>query len=205
LSSLYYWYARGVGKSAALGFLATLTRPVGIFLTIPYLYEALANPVRRRVFSTYIPVVSAPLGFLVFMAYSQLMTGTPFANFYAEREFWNLGTHPNIIMLLAHSELPKNLIIIPFIVLSIVAVLAAVLSARSRAEDAIDLYATCLLFSYLVAPIISFPRYSITLLPAYWTFSRWSQTSWVKIPLSALFLALLAIGTALFVNWYSFY
>lgn len=204
-SSLYCWYSRGVAKSAALGFLAALTRPVGILLAVPYLYEALANPARRRVLNAYVPVMSALLGFLVFMTYSQLMTGTPFANFAAEREFWNLSTHPNIIMLLAHTELPKHLIIIPFLALSIIAVAASVLAASSHAEAAIDLYATCLLISYLVTPIISFPRYSITLLPAYWTFSRWSQTSWVKISLSALFLALLAIGTALFVNWYSFY
>lgn len=205
LSSLHYWHSGRVAKSAGLGFLATLTRPVGIFLAVPYLYEALTNPARRRVPSTYVPVMCAPLGFLVFMAYSQLMTGTPFATFAAEREFWNVSMNPNTIMLLAHKELLTHPIIIPFLALGILAVAASVLAAGNRAEEAIDLYATCLLISYLVTPIISFPRYSITLLPAYWTLSRWSQTPWVKVILAAVFLALLAIGTVLYVNWYSFY
>lgn len=205
LSSLYYWYSGKVAKSAALAFLATLTRPVGIFLAIPYLYEALVNPGRRRVLSAYVPVVCALLGFLVFMAYSQFMTGTPFANFAAEHEFWNVSTNPNTIILLARMDIETHPIILVFLTLSILAVVVSVLVAKSRAEEAIDLYATCLLISYLVTPIISFPRYSITLLPLYWAFSRWSQTAWVKIALSVIFLALLAVGTALFVNWYSFY
>lgn len=205
LSSLYYWYSGGVAKSAASGFLAALTRPMGIFLAVPYLYEALANPVRRRVLSTYFPIVGALLGYFVFAAYSQLMTGTPFANFAAEREFWVVSANPSTIMSLAQKELLQHPIIIPFLALSIIAVAASVLAAKSRGERALGLYATCLLISYLVTQIISFPRYSITLLPAYWTFSRWSQTPWVKVFLSAVFLALLAIGTALYVNWYSFY
>jgi Gpi18-like mannosyltransferase len=205
LCSLYYWQSGGVAESAVSGFLATLTRPVGVFLTVPFLYEALASPARRKRFSSYIPVVGAVLGFLVFMAYSQFMTGTPFANFAAEREFWNVTANPETMMLLAQKELLNHPIIIPFLALGILPVVASLLAAENRTEKSIGVYAVCLVVAYVVTPIISFPRYSMTLLPIYWTFSRWSQVLWVKVLLSLMFLALLAVGAALYVNWYSFY
>jgi hypothetical protein len=205
LCSLYYWQSGSVARGTASSFLATLTRPVGIFLAVPYLYEALAGSERRKKFSSYLPVAGAGLGFLMFMLFSQFMTGTPFANFAAERKFWNVTANPETIMLLAQKELARHPIIIPFLVLGILPVAASILAAENRTEKAVGVYAVCLVLAYVVTPIISFPRYFMTLLPIYWMFSRWSQTLWVKVLLSVVFLALLAVGTALYVNWYSFY
>jgi Gpi18-like mannosyltransferase len=205
VASLYYWWLGARAKSATLSFLATLARPVGIFLAVPYLYETLKNPSLRRLLSAYLPAATALLGYLVFAAFSQIMTGTPFANLEAERKFWNVTTNPYTITFLAQKVISDHPIIIPFLALSIVALAASILQARSSTERAIDAHAIFLLTSYLVSPIISFPRYSNTLLPTYWSLSRWTQKPWIRILLYSVFLVLLAVGTALFVNWYSFY
>ena len=204
IGSLYYWQLGSLGKSSVLGFFSAITRPVGIILAIPYLYRALSSK-RRYLAKSYLPVASILLGYLIFMAYSQLMTGTPFANFAAEYLYWGVSLNPISKMVLAYEELLANPIILPYIVLSIFAIAASILSIKSRGEAAIVLYAVCLLIIYLLNPIDSFPRYSITLLPIYWSLSRWSKSLVVKRFMIAFLVALLVIGTGLFVNWYSFY
>lgn len=202
LSSLYYWRMLRLDKSAVLGFLAALTRPVGILLALPYLYEILADSSRRRLASSYLPVVSVLLGYLAFMTYSQVMTGTPLAAFAAERLYW--GVVPNRV-LMSYNDILASPIIVPYLVLSICGVAASLSTARSKAETAIDLFAIGLLMTYLLTPLTSFPRFSLTLVPAYWSYSRWSQYAGAKTLMYAVFLILLAIGTGLFVNWYNFY
>ncbi len=48
LTSLYYWRIGGFKKSALVGFFGALTRPVGIFLAVPYLYESLTDASSRK-------------------------------------------------------------------------------------------------------------------------------------------------------------
>ncbi len=205
LSSLYYWYVKRIGIAGVLGFLAALTRPVGIFLAVPYLYEVLVDATKRRSLRMYLPVVSVLLGYLSFMVYSQLMTGTPFANFAAARVFWKVKPDAIAILVLARNEIFDHPIIVPYLALGIGGVVASLATARSRPEKVMGLYAICLLASYAPIPIISFPRYSVTLVPMYWGLAKLSRWPLVKGLIYAIFLILLAIGTGLFVNWYSFY
>jgi hypothetical protein len=206
LSSLYYWRLGKIRKSSVLGFFASLTRPVGVFLAIPILYEVLVTSSQRKKAVLYVPVAVILLGYLAFMAYSQLMTRTPFANFVAERLYFGVNYNPQDLLVLAMKEISDHPITIPFLALGIGGVLASILKARSNPEKAIDLHAICLLILYLFTPpIISFPRYAITLLPIYWSLSRCSQSSWMRGLICVGFLVLLAIGTGLFVNWYAFY
>jgi hypothetical protein len=194
-----------LGKSSVLGFFSAITRPVGIILAVPYLYRALTSSERRNFAKAYLHVASVLIGYLIFMAYSQFMTGTPFANFAAEYLYWGVSLNLMSKMVLAYKEVLANPIILPYIVLSIFAIAASIWSIKSSVEAAIVLYAVCLLIIYLISPIDSFPRYSITLLPMYWSLSRWSKSLAVKRFMIGFLVALLVIGTGLFVNWYGFY
>jgi hypothetical protein len=205
LGSLYYWRVEVLNKSAMLGFFAALTRPVGILLVVPYLYVILMNRSRRTVAINCLPVMSILLGFLSFMAFSQLMTGTPFATFAAERLYWGVTLNLQNILVSAKRVILANPIIIPYLALGIGGVITSILTVKSKAEAAIDVYALGLLTTYIFAPLISLPRYTITLVPAYWGFARWSQHAGTGRLVFAVFLILLAIATGLFVNWYSFY
>jgi len=205
ISSLYYWWRDDLGRSAALGFLASLTRPVGVLLVVPIVYKLLQDSSRRNAVRYYLPVVGIMLGFLSFVAYSQLMTGTMFASSIAERSYWLVYFNPYDRFWGNLREMLVNPIILPYLILSLSAVVAYIQRVRHRDEAAIGLYAICLLAAYLISPLDSFPRYSITLLPTYWSFSRWSEQSAARVLICALFLILLTIGTALFVDWYGFY
>ena len=205
ISSLYYCWRDNLGRSAALGFLASLTRPVGVLLVAPIVYKLLQDSSRRNALRSYLPAVGIMLGFLSFVAYSQLMTGTMFASSIAERSYWLVYFNPYDRFWGNLREMLVNPIILPYLILSLSAVVAYIQRVRHRDEAAIGLYAICLLAAYLISPLDSFARYSITLLPTYWSFSRWSEHSAARVLIYALFLVLLAIGTALFVNWYRFY
>jgi hypothetical protein len=205
ISSLYYWRRDNLGRSTGLGFLAALTRPVGVLLVVPFLYKLLQDSSSRNAVRSYLPVVGTALGFLSFVAYSQLMTGTMFATSIAERSYWLVNFNPYDRFMGNLHEMVVNPIILPYLVLSLSALVVYIQRVKNRDEIAIGLYASCLLAAYLISSLDSFGRYSITLLPTYWSFSRWSEHSAARVLICALFLILLAIGTALFVNWYRFY
>ena len=205
LSSLYYWRMRGFKKSALLGFFGALTRPVGIFLVVPYLYESLTDASSRKEAILYLPVASVLLGFLSFLAFSQLMTGTPFATFEAEHLYWGVTLNLHSVLMSAYNDVLGNPIIFPYLALAIGGIVTSILSVKSKEESAIDAYGLVLLATYMFAPLISFPRYTITLVPAYWGYARWSQRAVAGRIVFAVFLILLVIGVGLFVNWYSFY
>ena len=205
LGSLYYWLTRGFKKSALLGFFGALTRPVGVFLVVPYLYKLLTNASSRKTAIPYVPVASVLLGFLSFLTFSQLMTGTPFATFEAERLYWGVTLSLHSVLTSAYNDILGNPIILPYMALAIGGIVTSILSAKSKEESAIDAYALVLLATYTLAPLISFPRYTVTLVPAYWGYARWSQREGAGRLVFAVFLILLVIGIGLFVNWYSFY
>lgn len=205
LSSLYYWRMRGFKKSALLGFFGALTRLVGIFLVVPYLYELLTDASSRKTLSLYVPVVSALLGFLSFSVFSQLMTGTALATFEAERLYWGVTLNLYGVLVSAYNDVLGNPIILPYLALAIGGIVTSILSAKSKEESAIDAYALVLLATYMFATLISFPRFTITLVPAYWGYARWSQRAWIGRSLFTVFVILLVIGVGLFVTSQNFY
>jgi len=205
LISLIYWYRIKHPLSGMWGFLAGLTRPVGVLLAIPYVYDVLTDRSARKTALNYFSVGAVLMAFVSFFAYSQIMTGTPFATFAAERLYWKITLSPTYILTLARNEIIGHPVIIPYLVMGIGGVFASIFTAQSRAEKEIGLFSICLIAAYLLTPIISFPRYSITLVPIYWSLSKLCYLKWLRILIYAVFLVLLAVGTGQFVNWYSFY
>ena len=133
------------------------------------------------------------------------MTGTPFATFEAEHVYWGVTLSLHRLLMSAYNDILGNPIILPYLALAIGGMTTSILSVKSKEESAIDAYALVLLATYMFAPLISFPRYAITLVPAYWGYAMWSQREGAGRLVFAVFLILLVIGIGLFVNWYSFY
>jgi hypothetical protein len=200
-ASLFYLLKNDFGKTAALGFLSSLTRPVGIVLLVPVVFKLLREPSWRKA----APILGIVLGFLSFVIYGQLVAGTPFATSLAEHAYWSLTFNPYDRFNADVRAILANPIMLPFLGLSFGGVVAFVQRVRSGDETVIGLYTICLLATYLVSPLDSFPRYSITLLPTYWSLSRWSEHFAPRVLIWSLFLTLLAVGTGLFANWYRFF
>lgn len=202
LGSLYYWRVGRKRESALLGFLQALTRPVGILLVVPYFIELLCTEERRKAVD-YLPVFSVVLGFVSFLIFSELVTGTPFAQFEADRLYWGTNLIPTALLSSAIDAIDGNPIIIPYLALAVGGMLTSIVFPRNKAETAIDVYGLALLITYPYTGLISIARYSITLISAYWGYARWMRR-YGTIVLTVL-LVLLAIGVGLFVNWYNFY
>jgi hypothetical protein len=199
ISSLYYWQLGRLGRSGILGFFATLTRPVGLLLVVPFIYKILVDSASRMRIIVYIHTAMMPAGSLTFMVYSWLRTGTAFAFFVAEGQHWRTGISG------ALGAGIENPFTYPFLLLGIVALVASILIERNPRESAYNLHALCLMMIYLLGDITSFPRYSITLLPVYWQIARYSWSLVFRIFIYAVFLTLLVICTGLYVNWYHFF
>jgi hypothetical protein len=200
-ASLFYLSKNNLGKTTLLGFLSSLTRPVGIALVVPVLYKS-ARGSSWRMAGPTLGIVS---GYLSFLIYGQIMAGTVFASSIAERAYWSFMFTPYARLGSDVETILAKPIILPFLVLSFVAMVAFIQVVRSCDETEIGLYSICLLAGYLASPLDSFPRYSIALIPIYWSLSRWLERSVVGVLIYPLFLVLLAIGTALFANWWGFY
>src|SRR5208337_58441 len=167
--------------------------------------DLLTNASSRKTAIRIMPVASVLVGFLSFLAFSQLMTGTPFATFEAERLYWGVTLSLHSVLMAAYNDVLGNPIILPYLALAIGGMVTSILSVKSKEASAIYAYALVLLATYIFAPLISFPRYTITLVPAYWGYAWWSQREGAGRLVFAVFLILLVICIGLFVNWYSFY
>jgi Gpi18-like mannosyltransferase len=209
IGSLYFWRVKKLGISGILGFLAGSVRPVGVLLAMPFLYEILTTPKTRSQVASYLHPAVVLIPYPLFMVYSYVKTGSALAFVEAELRYWGIVEFRNPLMALysLYDGIMENLLILPFVLLSVVAILASVATARKyHEESAFHVHAFSLLFVYLfIASLPSFPRFSITLIPVYWWVARWSSKSLeFRMFIYAVSLTLLAIGTGLFVNWYQF-
>jgi hypothetical protein len=203
LSSLYYWRIGRFGITALLAFFEALTRPVGILLVIPFLIDLARGKAPRRV-ASYLPIAAVPLAFLIFLAFSQLAAGTPFASFIAERLYWGITpTLPLIAARTYHAIIHNPITVGCYLAIAIGGLLTSILRRKNDMEGTIDVYGLALLVTYPYAGLISVARYTVTLIPVYFGCARWMQRS--KTLTLAIFLILLAIGVGLFANWYRFY
>jgi len=199
ISSLYYWQLGRLGKSGVLGCLTALTRPVGVLLVVPFIYKVLLDRASRERIVVYLHPVMVPLGSLTFMGYSWFSTGTAFAFFIAEHQYWSTNISGSF------GAGIENPLTFPFLLLAIGALGVAIYNEQSHRESAYNLHAVCLLMTYLLADLTSFPRYSLTILPVYWQISRWSRSLKFRVLIFVVFLTVLAIGTGLYANWHHFF
>jgi len=199
ISSLYYWQLGRLGRSGILGLFAALTRPLGLLLVLPFIYKILVDSPSRMRIAVYLHTAMIPVGSLVFIVYSWLRTGTAFAFFIAEAQHWRTGMSGSL------GAGIENPFTYPFLILGIATLVVSILIERNPRETTYNLHAFCLIITYLLGDITSFPRYSITLLPIYWQIARYSRSLAFRIFIYAVSVTLLAICTGLYVNWYHFF
>ena len=230
LGALYYWRKGSPLKVTLLAFAASLTRPVGILLVIPLLYDfviekyvnitypsrnnirvsILRKTVAKR--NRKILALSSPiLGYLSYVLFTYSRTGNPFAQFQAEESFWGTGYHDPIhalSLLNVHfsMELLFQVIIVSFFILALVPFISKILNIQTKIiPTSYLLYSAALLGLYLfIGEILAFPRFALTLIPIYMGMSYLSTKRLPRLGLIVFSLIFLTIGTLLFTNWYEF-
>jgi hypothetical protein len=209
---------RGLWESAALvAFAAGLSRFVGLIvapmLLLEWWRQRRGGAARRPPLLAALACLGAPLGTAAYMAYLQVGFGDPLAFLHAS-EAWERQPSSPVAMLadllrppdegwpsaLLAGRLPLNSWVDMLFVLAFVGLGAALLAERRWPEAA-------LLISGLLIPLssgllMSQRRYMWVLFPAYILLARWGARPWADRLITALFLAGLALFTALFANWY---
>jgi hypothetical protein len=212
-----FWGARR-GRWAlagAAGALAALTRSIGIILVPALAVEALHQRAERRgrAWPGLLAAGATGLGTLAYLGWWQLHAGDWLAPFSRQQNWqrelsWPWATLVEGTRIAFRYVGNTNggywlidwLIVIPFLAVSVVAV------ARYRPSYGVYLWGGLLIPLALVfpdRPLMSMPRFVLTLFPAFWAGAelaeRWHVPRWGLVGLGAAGLGLLALLT---VNWY---
>jgi hypothetical protein len=208
------WWLAGL-----FGFFGILTRSTGLLITIPFVYELWLNrekvtATRRRLLSGLIPILSIPLGLLLYCIYCWKLTGDPIA-FATVQSHWSrqtswpwLGIWQNIFELFWNQPFGSfNEVHILLDLSATLAFIALVIAGRQQLRTSYTLWTGLLLFYYLLSPsiwqhdaLISNQRFVLEMFPCFINlailgirFPRLHQT------LLWIFPALLATLSLLFV------
>ena len=208
------WWLAGL-----LGFFGILTRSTGALIIVPFLYELWLN--RDRVTATWhsllsglIPILSIPLGLLLYCIYCWKLTGDPIA-FATVQLRWSRqtswpwqGIWQNIFELFWNQPFGSfNEVHVLLDLSATLAFIALVIVGRQQIRASYTLWTGLLLFYYLLSPslsqhdaLISNQRFVLEMFPAFITLAilglrcpRLHQT------LLWIFSALLATLSLLFV------
>jgi len=193
--ALFCWEKEKLAYTTLCSFLASLTRPVGVLLAIPMLYDVLRknrlkikeaaadslSTVKLRIsVKEVMPRIrdlavglSPVLGYLVFLTYTFLQTGDFFTHYKVQASVWGTGLHNPIValsQLKAENPMVQTLlqtVVTIFIIISVIPILSKLLNIKSSIIPmSYVLHSLGLLCIYLsVGEIRSFPRFTLTLTP----------------------------------------
>ncbi len=206
---------RGKFLSAGLaGFFATLTRPTGLLLAVPYLVEVYRQreatwPTRPR---RFLSILLIPAGIAAFMAYLSWTFGNPLLFLKAQSAWGHTWMFPLVAVFdAAKLAVTGQLHGVPALmnlintVAAIWALVLGVLLWRWNAAGAAFVLVSALvpLTSAIDGmPTISMARYVVVLFPLFVLLARWTATRWMQVLVTVLFLPANILLTMLFVRWY---
>jgi hypothetical protein len=207
--TFYFIEEEKLVAAGALSFLASIMRPEGFLLFIPFAAKAFLNRESESV-AKYI-VASAPslLGAAVFLLYSGFVTG----NFLVPLQAESTSSSIKLSSVITSGVLPKfgaigwfNILIMA---MACVFLILAWSSSNDIRKNALPylLWATGTALTFILAgDIISWSRFSLTLVPVLWggAYLARIRKNAYRLTLLIYFLSMVA-ASALFFNGYSIY
>jgi len=210
VSSLYYARRGRWFVSSALGFLLSLTRPVGVLISVPLAIEYLGLKLtgrgfeaRGKVGADALNILLVPLGLLSYMGYLHLRFKDALA-FVHTRAAWGMQFTPVFTTL---SNLRYTAFYNAVFLGSVAA--AALLTAymlKVKLRPSYVVYSCLLLFVYLSTGIMdAIIRYVSSIFPLYISLSLLAERNRIlDVPLTLASAMFLALFTILFANGYWF-
>lgn len=203
-ASLYCLETRRIMLAGGLGFLAGLARPEAFLVAIPFLVKALLEDQRlKKLVAGMTVLASVP----VFGLYAYTQTGNVLAPLTAE------ATSPKCTILcflnnpvyqFANAELPYTINLVAMSLAISFIVYPIIKNKVSGSLFPYYLWAFVLLaVIFYTGEVRSFARFAIVLPPVFWAQAEYSLTHPRFFQgLIVVYSALMALATALFVNWY---
>ncbi len=206
----FYYARKNIWALAGLfGFLASLTRVMGVFLVFPLLIEFFVrNPLsvekKWKLPSLSILWTMVPaLGTLAYFTYLKLHTGSFFAFFEAQK-YWGRTSYDvtRIIETITHGYIHYPLYSIVDIATAITFVILLFFLYKKVRLSYFTYAAFCVLIPLSTGTFMSIGRMVLVAFPFFMLFAIWGEKKWVHYCLTFLFGAVLIFSTMLFVNHY---
>ncbi len=206
----HWWWQAGV-----LGLLASMTRQIGLFLVLPFVYEYLASIGwrLRALRPAVLWVLAIPSGLLLFMGWLWLSVGDPLAFIHAEGHWNHTAMPPWTTFWLALQALTapgidgvfryRALTDLAAVVLIAVLITIGVGLRRLRLGDALFCAAVWLLviwYPTLGWPLQSDARYMLAAFPCFVLLAREGRRPWLHAAILVTFTLGLLVMTQYFVR-----
>lgn len=225
IAAFYYLEKDKNFHAIILAVLASFTRPEGFLIFVPFLLKAFNMKGDKRVellVSSSLIVCTLP----VFILYCYFLTGDPYIPFKVEAR-WPKATLYDLLVHAYHGELNESVDRLSAYSISTIILMIAIVSIlkllsnfknlegprqtklmRIWRDEKTPYYVwTILLFAALIfqGGYAGLPRFTSTLFPIFWGNALWINKNLLRTYLLfSLYACLMALGTALFVNWYYF-
>jgi hypothetical protein len=200
--------------AGAAGFCATLTRPTGMLLAVPYVVEVWRRrwaPVPEMARRAAI-LLLIPAGLALFMAFLWRQFGDPLHCLSAQQAWHHERRFPLGTLLDALSQIRTGTRGTIYYAMNVINTLAGlfalamgtVIARRSHAAGAYVLAGALLPLAFPIeaAPTVSLARYVMVLFPMLIPLARRTSSQLTQLLVVALFLPANVLLTALFVRWY---
>ncbi len=202
------------------GFLATLTRQVGLLLILPMLYELwlafrVKTLTRREIAAGAMGLALPFAGIGLFMLVLAQASGDPLAFLHAQDDWQRRFSTPPQTIWQGLSDLmrpytgdaEKYWVILLHTFLTLGSLLVILFSIK-RWRPSYTLYTVAslvlILSSHLPSPLVfnSMGRYTLVLFPIFISMAQWGRRRWIHWAIMVVSLSLFVVCTALYVRWY---
>ncbi len=170
----------------ALGLLLSLTRSIGVVVSIPlfYMYIKSISFDFKRIDYKILYFAVFPLGLGMFMLHNYYLTGDLLAFVHIQAAWERELSNP--VSVLWNSLFHERFYHAAFAIMSIV-ILAIILFWRKAIEFPYLIYSLLVLLVPLSSSILSMPRFMVVAFPLYIIFARWSENSFYDRALTVTF------------------
>jgi Gpi18-like mannosyltransferase len=200
--------------AGAIGFLASLTRPAGVLLSLPFLiqlWRTRTDDLRQMTMRGW-PILLVPLGLAVYMAYLWQAFGRPLGFLEVQEAWGHVQMLPTTAIIESFRYLieteTRDVFYVMGAVNTLLTVWALVMAFIIIRSDSIgSSFAFGAILMPLVAgvesmPVVSMARYVLVLFPLFIPLAIWSRSWSFQSLILAAFLPTHIMLLALFVRWY---
>lgn len=221
-AAVFLWLqSRRFGLAGVSGLCASLARPTGVFLVLPYGVEWWRRRDRdpAKALDHLLPILLIPAGIALYALFLGLKFGDPLI-FNKAQGGWGrvpiFPLKPLIISLTMVLRLPSMIVfsqadgvfLLMNFVNTVAVIWALIVSIRMLRSDlpgssfALPSLVSFLSTAVVTTPVVSAARYVAVLFPVFLSLARWADSRQKQVVVAAAFLPLQCLLLALFVRWY---